>query len=498
MNKDTNEAPPRRRWADLRFCIIGSLLAAPPERGELRAALERLAGQNWRHPSDGRPVRFGVSTIERWYYRALGAKADPVGALARAPRKDRGRSLVMSVALRAALAAQHREHPRWSYKLHADNLAALAAACCELGSAPSYSTVRRYLQANGMLRSRRRTGGNRPGAIAAHAEHDRREVRSYEAAYVGGLWHLDFHQGSRSVLCSDGKWHRPHLFGVLDDRSRLCCHLQWYLNETAENLVHGLSQAFLKRGLPRALMTDNGSAMVAEEVGQGLARLSVVHNTTLPYTPEQNAKQEVFWAQVEGRLMAMLDAKREITLRELNEATAAWFEIDYNRRAHREIGCRPVDRYLQGPDVMRTAPAPEDLRLAFTCQTSRSVRRSDGTLSLGGTRLEVPWQYRHLPRLTVRWANWDRSLVVLVDGDSGAVLARLYPLDKTRNAEGRRRLAAPPIGTVQATDNDKTIPVKDEIAPLLRSIIAEYAATGLVPAYLPKDETAPEQEGDQK
>ena len=34
-----------------------------------------------------------------------------------------------------------------------------------------------------------------------------------------------------------------------------------------------------------------------------LARLGIVHHTTLPYSPEQNAKQEVFWAQIEGRLV---------------------------------------------------------------------------------------------------------------------------------------------------------------------------------------------------
>jgi hypothetical protein len=44
----------------------------------------------------------------------------------------------------------------------------------------------------------------------------------------------------------------PVLFGVLDDRSRLACHLQWYLTENAENIAHGLSQAFQKRGLPRS------------------------------------------------------------------------------------------------------------------------------------------------------------------------------------------------------------------------------------------------------
>jgi hypothetical protein len=31
-----------------------------------------------------------------------------------------------------------------------------------------------------------------------------------------------------------------------------------------------------------------------------------VHETTLPYSPYQNAKQEAFWTPVEARLLAML------------------------------------------------------------------------------------------------------------------------------------------------------------------------------------------------
>jgi len=55
------------RWARLRFSVIGALLAAPPAKGALRAALQQLAAREWRHPSTGAPVRFGVSTLERWY-----------------------------------------------------------------------------------------------------------------------------------------------------------------------------------------------------------------------------------------------------------------------------------------------------------------------------------------------------------------------------------------------------------------------------------------------
>ena len=493
MPHDNKARPPRHRWAELRFSIIGTLLARPPERGQLRDALAELAALSWPHPVDGRPLRFGQSTIERWYYKALGAKdGSSVAALTRRARKDRGLQPAINGQLAQALTAQHSEHPTWSYKLHADNLAALSKLCPQLGKAPSYATVVRFLKARGLLRGRRRPGGNRPGAVSAHARHDRREVRSFEVAYVGGLWHLDFHHGSRSVLCNDGRWRKPYLLGVLDDRSRLCCHMQWYLAETAENLIHALSQAFLKRGLPRALMTDNGAAMTAAETCQGLTRLSIVHETTLPYTPEQNAKQEILWAQVEGRLMAMLEGVRDLTLAQLNEATVAWMEADYNRKLHSEIAARPVDRFVQGPDVLRTSPTPEQLRLAFTAEVTRSVRKTDGTISLNGVRFELPWQYRHLGRTAVRFVFWDLSHVWLADAHSGAVITRLYPLDKTRNADGHRAVAAP-VGGVDASTQASAAQqaettTQGTMAPLLRQILAEYSATGLIPAYLPKDD----------
>ena len=55
-------------WAQLRFSIIGGLLARPPMKGELGKQLQILAAQHYRHPSEDRWVCFGASTIERWYY----------------------------------------------------------------------------------------------------------------------------------------------------------------------------------------------------------------------------------------------------------------------------------------------------------------------------------------------------------------------------------------------------------------------------------------------
>ena len=76
------DASVTRRWARLRFSIIGPLLAAPAEHGELGARIAELAGKAYEHPTTGEVIRFGASTIERWYYAAREA-TDPVIALAR-------------------------------------------------------------------------------------------------------------------------------------------------------------------------------------------------------------------------------------------------------------------------------------------------------------------------------------------------------------------------------------------------------------------------------
>jgi len=89
----TQKPSPRihEQWVQLRFSVIGQLLAAPPEKGALRAALEALAARAWRHPTTGALVRIGASTIERWYRRALRERKDPVGVLRRKCRRDAGR-----------------------------------------------------------------------------------------------------------------------------------------------------------------------------------------------------------------------------------------------------------------------------------------------------------------------------------------------------------------------------------------------------------------------
>jgi len=113
------------RWALFRFSVVGPLLAAPPGRGELRSEIDRLAARTWTHP-----------TIERWYYQARGARTDPVRALRKKVRKDKGSRPAMGTKLRDVVRAQYEQHSRWSYQLHYDNLGILIETDPELGPLP--------------------------------------------------------------------------------------------------------------------------------------------------------------------------------------------------------------------------------------------------------------------------------------------------------------------------------------------------------------------------
>ena len=183
-----------------------------------------------------------------------------------------------------------------------------------------------------------------------------------------------------------------------------------------------------------------------------------------------------------GRLLAMLEGEPNLTLEQLNLATQAWITHEYHRTVHSELGQTPLERFLAGPSVARECPGSDALRDAFRIEVKRKQRRSDGTVSLEGQRFEIPSRYRRLEHIHLRYARWDFTRVDLVDARTGQILCPIRPLDKAANADAlRRRLD-------QARTSDQRAMPAAGIAPLLKQMMADYAATGLPPAYLPTDE----------
>ena len=249
-----------------RYVILEPLLTRPPAPGELAARLREMSSKSYIQQWDHRSINVSVRTLERWYAECKKA-ALPTQALQPKLRSDRKQTRVVLETHKKWLAEFNRKYPSWSVQLLYDNMDAANLATF----IPSYSTILRYFKAQNFftksLRSKHRNV---------------KEIRSYEVEYVGQLWHMDFHMGSRMVLTESGEFKQPICMAIIDDKSRLVCHAQWFLNETAEVLVHGLCQAIAKRGMPATFYTDNGSAMKAYELVTGLEVLAIKKETTLP------------------------------------------------------------------------------------------------------------------------------------------------------------------------------------------------------------------------
>jgi len=224
---EPSTVPYTSAWSHLRFAVIGSLLAGSPEKGALHGALRRACSTHLAPPVTGRPVRFGLSTIERWLY-------------ARAKRAAI-RSVFYAVRCARTWHPRPRETPPCSSFYGSStqptrtgrsnctiwNLKAFGRGTPELGGVPCYSSIRRFFKAQGLHRRRRLSSRRTEGAERAEERLSRREVRSYECRY-SNLSGTGWHQGSlQSHARRRIRYPRPHRHPRRSLAPR--CHLQWYL-----------------------------------------------------------------------------------------------------------------------------------------------------------------------------------------------------------------------------------------------------------------------------
>jgi hypothetical protein len=178
----------------------------------------------------------------------------------------------------------------------------------------------------------------------------------------------------------------------------------------------------------------------------------------------------------------MLENKKDLTLKELNDYTVAWIEMEYHLSVHTDIEIAPIKRFSNGKDVGRVSPSFGQLKYNFCREERRLQRLTDGTISLKAKRYEIPLQFRTLKEIWLRFAEWDMSHVFLVDRITGNLLEKLYPIDKVKNAYTRRR----PI--LDNPSIEKPIPVGDGVAPLLKKLKDAHSMKNAPSSYLSKDE----------
>ena len=426
------------KWAYFRHSVVSPLLSSPPDRGELQKELAKLAEKIWKHPISGEETYFKFSTIEEWYYRIRREKNDPISVLARKERLDKGTRRAISTEAAALIKRQYSEYPWWTVQLHAKNVASGLSSDDSKSLIPSYSSVLRYMRAEN-LRKRPRPKQNDKGELDVFYGSERRETSCFEVGNVNEIWSLDFHHGGIKILDPSGVWRQPLVVAIIDHCSRLVCHAEWLFSEKTPDLVNAVSVAIMKRGRPRKILSDNGSAMRAGEFTEGLKRLGVKPVKIKPRTPKENGKSEAHWNSLEGQLVAMLIGHQGLTLKYLNDMTQAWYEMEYNRSIHREIKSTPLDRFISEKNVGLNPCDKDFLDKAFRIDETRRLRKSDGTIRILDVLFRIPQPYWSLPKIQIRYARWNLNLVHLVDYATGLVLARIYPVDKVQNSNQKRR-----------------------------------------------------------
>jgi hypothetical protein len=461
-----------------RYVIVEPLLSSPPGRGELAARLREISQKTHIQPWNKQPIKVSVRTLERWYAQCR-KESLPAQALQPKLRSDREQTRVVTDTQKKWLREFNLKFPSWSVQLLFDNL-----CCAKIEDAtgnsilPSYSTILRFFKAQGFLiRSSRSKNRNV------------KEIRSYEVEFVGQLWHMDFHGGSRMVLTENGEFKPAICMAIIDDKSRLVCHVQWFLNETAEVLVHGLCQAIAKRGMPATFYTDNGSAMKAAELVTGLEVLAIKQEHTLPYAAYQNGKQESFWKPLEGRLMKMIPKEKRITLDILNTITQAWVEQDYHTTIHSETGQTPLARFFNEKHVLRCGLEFGEMQRSFRMRIKRTVRKTDGTITLDGTRFELPQCYIHMDEVTLRYARWDLGEAEILCPDTFKPLCTVFPLNKLKNSLGLRQSdpkRAETLAPDVALHSGEVLSLStDTLPPLLARCLEKHAQENRLQGYLP-------------
>ena len=321
---------------------------------------------------DGR--HYGVSTLEKWYYRfrRLGYEG-----LQEIPRNDRGRSQALSPQMQEQLRNLRLEHPRLSVQ---SLLRHLEAEGTFVAGSYSASSVYRFLRDQQLDARSLANGLHREGG----------PVKTFEKALANELWMSDAMHGVRLACPSTGKSRKTYLMGIIDDHSRLVVHAQYYLNEQSWCLMDTLKQAIQRRGIPDTFYTDNGKIFTSDHMKEVCARLKIHLVHARPYAAYSKGKIERFFLTLQKDFEQSLVFKPVNELDQLNQRLWRWLEEDYHRRPHSALDRQcPADRFQASADKLRHVADNRQLDCIFLKTIQRRVRQ-DCTISIDTELWEVP------------------------------------------------------------------------------------------------------------
>jgi putative transposase len=427
---------PAERIALFRYGLIAEAVNPRLSAAERGRIVRELARRAHPHP-DGTMRAYHRGSIDRWVraYRANG-----LAGLRPATRCDAG---------------QARRHPELmdeAAALRTEVPARSAAQIAEIlrarhGVHVAERTVREHL---------RRRGLDRAALQAAPA----RAFGRYEAERPNERWIGDVLVGPFVPCPKVAGSKRARLFLLVDDHSRLLVHGRWVAEENTRAGQDVLRAAIVRRGLPGALLVDNGAPYANAALERCCAVLGIRLLHSRPYRPQGKGKQERLNRVIRERFLLEAEQAGIASLDELNDRFAAWAEAVCNTRVHAETRQTPIVRWLAGGPPR--AADPVLMVEAFRWSAVRVVTKT-ATVSLAGNRYQVDPSLVGR-RVELRYDPEDLSqLTVFVDGAAAGVATpfvigrHVHPAVPQANPPEPTTTGIDYLGLVQAAYEEATV-----------------------------------------
>jgi transposase InsO family protein len=368
MDMKDDDKERRNAVALFRYGLIADLLHWPRGKRGLGEMIAKKAEREHDIPGSRR-CRVAPETIRDWLkdYRQGG-----FDALLPKTRRDQGQARAIPQSVVDLLCMIKDDKPALSVRMVIEAARASGDVPSDLDLAPA--TVHRLLSRSGLME-------RQPDEPTSN------DRRRFSFAKAGELWMSDAMHGPAVLV--ERKRRKTYLLSCLDDATRVIPYAAFALGENVACFLPVLEQAIRRRGIPKRLYVDNGSAYRSHHLSLVCAKLGVTLIHARPYKPQGKGKQERWHREVRRQCLGTLNEQDTTSLEALNRRLWAWVEGEYHQAPHKGLGGEtPIDRWAQVSDEVRLPDAQVDLGALFLFEEKRKVHK-DRTVSLRGVVYEV-------------------------------------------------------------------------------------------------------------
>jgi transposase InsO family protein len=246
----------------------------------------------------------------------------------------------------------------------------------------------------------------------------------FERERRNDLYQLDVKFGLNLDL-GGRKKKRTYLLSLIDDKTRMPVHAEWYSNQRLPILEDCFRKALLKFGKPKEVLVDHGKIFVSKWFRLACARLGIKHITAKPYSAKTKGKCEKYHQRVDEFLSEFaLEPAKSKTLEELNRKFRIYLDEAYIHEPHDALALEkrdpktgellskrertPYQVYVEDPAKVKYVSSLE-LRDVFLWEEQRTVDKS-GCISLAGVEFDVGVALIRC-RVDVRYDPFDISVI---------------------------------------------------------------------------------------